>query len=79
MTLSLGRTDLRQAMQDTFGSRAFRERGLFNVDGVQLCVARHLAGTHDYSEPLWLLLTYETWARRFLDAEPVSAGTALAA
>jgi len=66
------RTDLRQAMQDTFGSRAFRERGLFNVEGVQQCVARHLAGTHDYSEPLWLLLTYETWARRFLDGEATS-------
>ena len=73
------RHDLRELMQDTLGSRAFRERGLFNLDGVARCVARHLAGTHDYSEPLWLLLTYETWARRFVDAPDAAAQPALAA
>lgn len=63
------REDLRELMLDTLADRRFRERGIFNAAGVQQCMADHLAGTHDYSEPLWLLLTYEMWARRFLDGK----------
>jgi asparagine synthase (glutamine-hydrolysing) len=71
------RGDLRVMMQDTLRSRALRERGIFNPDGVDLCIRRHLAGTHDYSEPLWLLMTFEIWARRFLDEVPtLSTGKA---
>jgi asparagine synthase (glutamine-hydrolysing) len=61
------RNELRELMSDVLSSRSFAERGVFNVDGVRKCMSRHLAQTHDYSEPLWLLLTYEMWARRFLD------------
>ena len=60
------RHDLRELMLDTLTDRSFRERGIFNEQGVKHCVDAHLAGTHDYSEQLWLLLTYEMWARRFL-------------
>ncbi|MCM5680334.1 asparagine synthase (glutamine-hydrolyzing) [Schlegelella sp. S2-27] len=69
------REDLRELMLDTLADRRFRERGIFNASGVQQRMADHLAGTHDYSEPLWLLLTYELWARRFVDAAaaPVAA------
>lgn len=62
------RHELRERLQDVLASRAFRERGLFNTSGVQRLFQRHLAGTHDHSELLWLVLTYETWARRFVDA-----------
>ncbi len=61
------RHELRELMTDVLASQSFRERGVFNLPGVQRCMQRHLAGTHDHSEPLWLLLTYEMWARRFLD------------
>lgn len=60
------RHDLKELMLDTLTDRSFRERGIFNEQGVRRCVDAHLAGTHDYSEQLWLLLTYEMWARRFL-------------
>ncbi|WP_281915508.1 asparagine synthase (glutamine-hydrolyzing) [Caldimonas thermodepolymerans] len=61
------REDLRELMLDTLADRRFRERGIFNTAGVRRCMELHLAGSHDYSEPLWLLLTYEMWARRFID------------
>ena len=60
------RHDLKELMFDTLSDRSFRERGIFNEQGVRRCVDAHIAGTHDYSEQLWLLLTYEMWAKRFL-------------
>lgn len=61
------RNEFRPLMQDVIADRAFRERGIFNVAGVEACYARHLAGEHDFSELLWLVLTYEMWARTFVD------------
>jgi asparagine synthase (glutamine-hydrolysing) len=49
------------------------------MQGVDVCIRRHLAGTHDYSEPLWLLMTFEIWAERFLDAFPEPSGGPMAA
>ena len=60
------RHDLREMLLDTLSDRQFKERGVFNEQGVRRCVDAHLAGTRDCSEQLWLLLTYEMWARRFL-------------
>jgi asparagine synthase (glutamine-hydrolysing) len=59
------RTDLKPMLQDVLGSRAFRERGIFSTQGVQRLMAEHFAGTHQWGEMLWLLLTFETWAQRF--------------
>lgn len=66
------RNELKGLMSDTLSDRSFRERGVFNEAGVRRCVSEHLAGTRDHSEPLWLLLTYEMWARRFLDSGSAS-------
>lgn len=63
------RHDLKALMLDILASRSLRERGVFNVAGAAQCMQRHLAGTHDYSEHLWLLLSYELWARRFIDRQ----------
>lgn len=73
------RGELRERMTDTLTSASFRQRGLFEPAGVERCMARHLAGTHDHSELLWLLLTYETWAHRFVDQATVPALSAQAA
>jgi asparagine synthase (glutamine-hydrolysing) len=54
-------------MHDVIESRAFRERGIFNVVGVRGLYAQHLAGRHDFSELLWLVLTYEMWACIYVD------------
>ena len=52
---------------DMLDDRAFRERGIFNVEGVRACYQQHLSGRQDFSELLWLILTYETWARTYVD------------
>lgn len=65
------RHDLKPLMQDVMSSQAFRERGVFNVSGVKNCYALHLAGRHDFSELLWLVLTYEMWARTYVDARTI--------
>jgi asparagine synthase (glutamine-hydrolysing) len=49
------------------GSRA-RERGLFDGAAVDRLVREHVAGVN-HSERLWALLTFEIWARIFLDGE----------
>ncbi len=62
------RVEFKPLMQDLLADRRFAERGIFNVAGVRACYAAHLDGRHDFSELLWLILTYEMWARAFLDS-----------
>lgn len=64
------REDLREMMMDLLRDRHFRERGWFRPDAAMTLMQQHLDGTHDRSEMLWLLMTFEMWARRFLDADP---------
>lgn len=61
------REDFKSLMLDMLDDRAFRERGIFNVEGVRACYQQHLSGRQDFSELLWLILTYETWARTYVD------------
>jgi len=49
------------------GPRA-RARGLFDPDTVERLVSEHVRGVN-HSERLWALLTFEIWARVFLDGE----------
>jgi len=64
------RGDLLPMMRDLLASRSFRERGVYNVEGIQKCLQRHVDGQQDHGEWLWSVLTYELWARRFCD-QPV--------
>jgi asparagine synthase (glutamine-hydrolysing) len=61
------RSSLKDLMWDILGSRSFIERGFFNQAVAHHCMERHIAGIEDHGEHLWLLLTFELWARRFLD------------
>ena len=49
------------------GARA-RARGFFDAGAVDRLVSEHLRGVN-HSERLWALLTFEIWARVFLDGE----------
>ncbi len=51
------------------GERA-HSRGIFQADTVRGLVAEHLSGIN-HSERLWALLTFEVWARIFLDGDGV--------
>jgi asparagine synthase (glutamine-hydrolysing) len=61
------RKEFKPLMLDMLSDRRFAERGIFNVAGVRACFSAHLSGQHDFSELLWLVLTYEMWARTYLD------------
>jgi asparagine synthase (glutamine-hydrolysing) len=62
------RGELSEMMSDVAQSRGLKERGVFDARGVAACLRSHLAGEADHGEHLWLVLTFELWARRFLDA-----------
>jgi asparagine synthase (glutamine-hydrolysing) len=49
------------------GSRA-RARGFFDARAVERLVCEHVRGVN-HAERLWALLTFEIWARMFLDGE----------
>ena len=49
------------------GSRA-RARGFFDATAVERLVSEHVRGVN-HAERLWALLTFEIWARMFLDGE----------
>lgn len=67
------RGPLRPLAEDVLGSRAFRERGLIRPDAARACLDDHLAGRADRGESLWLILSLELWARRYLDSSPSGA------
>jgi asparagine synthase (glutamine-hydrolysing) len=64
---------LKGLVADVVGSRAFQERGLIDAKAAQRYVRGHLAGEADYGEILWLIVSLELWAQRFLDARPATA------
>ena len=64
------RGPLRALAADVIASRAFRERGLMRAAAAERYLAAHVAGEADFGETLWLILSLELWARRFLDAAP---------
>jgi asparagine synthase (glutamine-hydrolysing) len=55
---------------DLFASRAFRERGLLQPAAASHYLDQHLRGHADYGEVLWLMISLELWARRYLDQTP---------
>lgn len=67
------RGPLRELASDLLTSTAFRTRGLVDAQAAERCLHDHLAGVDDLSEPLWLILSLELWARRFLDAGALAA------
>ena len=64
------RNELKPLALDTLSSKSFVERGIFNPKAAQSLAHLHVEGTSDHGEHLWLLLTFELWARRFLDTHP---------
>jgi asparagine synthase (glutamine-hydrolysing) len=55
---------------DLFASRAFRERGLLRPAAARHYLDQHRRGHGDYGEVLWLMVSLELWARRYLDRAP---------
>ncbi len=45
------------------------QRGIFSTAYVTRLLEEHRAGQRDHTEPLWLLMNFELWARVFLDGQ----------
>jgi asparagine synthase (glutamine-hydrolysing) len=73
------RGPLKQRVRDAVLGERLRSTGWFNRPYLQHLVDAHLAGTSDYSAPLWTLLMFEAFLRNVLDAgfaAPLSAENA---
>lgn len=64
------RTGLKPMLLDTLGSRAFRERGIFNLSGIQTLVEEHQQGLQDRGELLWMVMVLETWLKTLPEQKP---------
>lgn len=62
------RGDWRPLLDEYVTGPRLRARGLFDAHSVGRLVGEHLRGVN-HSERLWALLTFEIWARVFLDGE----------
>ena len=61
------RTTLKDMMFDVIGSQSFRERGVFDVDVTRAILEKHVNNEGDFSEPLWSILVFELWARKYIN------------
>lgn len=52
---------------DTILNNRNRNRGLFNVNGIENILIEHKNGNKDYGDAIWLLLNFELWCQRYLD------------
>ena len=64
------RNELRPMLLDTIGSRAFKERGIFDHEGIQRLVNEHQQGLQDRGELLWMVMVLETWMRSLPEQAP---------
>ncbi|MBU4185791.1 MAG: asparagine synthase (glutamine-hydrolyzing) [Proteobacteria bacterium] len=58
--------ELRPLVHDTILSKKFEERSLFDTRYVHWLWKQHTSGMRDFTQPLWALLSFELWARKFL-------------
>jgi len=61
------RVDLRDMVNDILSPACIRSRGFFEPRGVQDLLDSFYAGRYDWSYQIWQLLTFELWARQFID------------
>lgn len=71
------RTSLRDLLEDTVASAAFRNRDLFRMSWVDRLVRDHREGVRSYGTLLWALLCLETWFLGFIDRVPEIGTTGL--
>jgi asparagine synthase (glutamine-hydrolysing) len=64
------RTHWKPLIDEYISSDRAHSRGIFQADTVRGLVAEHLSGIN-HSERLWALLTFEVWARIFLDGDGI--------
>lgn len=63
------RDELREMMTDTLLDSRTLSRGYFNPSAIRRMIDEHTSSQWDHSSRLWLLLVFELWHRKFIDAE----------
>lgn len=58
--------ELKPLVHDTILSKTFEERALFDTRYVHWLWKQHTSGMRDCTQPLWALLSFELWAKKFL-------------
>jgi asparagine synthase (glutamine-hydrolysing) len=67
------KNDLREVLLDELSPARLRHQGIFDAPEVERLVREHLDGRHDHRKPLWTLLVFQLWHRRYVEAvEPVA-------
>ena len=64
------RGPLKARLRDAMLGEHLAATGLFNTSYLQHLVDAHIAGTRDYSTPLWTLLMFEAFLRCVLEGRP---------
>ncbi|MBI1852946.1 MAG: asparagine synthase (glutamine-hydrolyzing) [Planctomycetes bacterium] len=57
------RGELRERAEE--GLASLGSSGLFDPAALRSCLDRHVRGTRDHATPLWALISFDAWARRF--------------
>lgn len=60
------KNELKPLVHDTILSKDFEERFLFDTKYVHWLWKQHCNGLRDFTQPLWGLLCFDLWAKRFL-------------
>lgn len=63
------RGSLRSLLADTLLDRRSLNRGYFEPSTIRRLVEEHITAKWDHSARLWLLLVFELWHQRFVDAQ----------
>jgi asparagine synthase (glutamine-hydrolysing) len=73
------RGPLKQRMNDAILGPRLASTGIFNPRYLRRLVDGHLAGTHDYSSPIWTLLMFEAFLRNVMRDGKLDVGGKVAA
>jgi len=60
------RKEIREMAEETLFNRGSGVRDLFEQKYIEWLWRQHLSGLSDFAGPLWVLLTFQLWANRFI-------------
>ena len=63
-------SDLKEMIDDLLCEATVKRRGFFNPAYVRRIIQENAAGRNDYNYLIYILLSFELWARNYLDGQP---------
>ena len=60
-------SDLKEMIDDLLSEQNLKRRGFFNPTYVRRIIQENAAGRNDYNYLIYILLSFELWARNYLD------------